>query len=145
MGGALPVSTHDEFRQLCAVVTSGWLTDEERIRLEAHLAQCRECRTALREYDCVARVGMPCLADDFPAALLDDPEDWSEEAAREEFFKRLDLVSERGSAGRDPHYGLGVRRIELKSLEGKARISPVRLALPYAAAIALAASTGWLG
>jgi hypothetical protein len=141
----MPVSTHDEFRQLCAVATSGCLTDEERIRLEAHLAQCRECRTALHEYDYVARVGIPGLADDFPVALSDDPENWSEETAREEFFERLDLVSERDFPGRDPHYGLGVRRIELKSPEGKARISPARLALPYAAAIVLAASMGWLG
>ena len=141
----MPVSTHDEFRQLCAVATSGCLTDEERVRLEMHLTQCRECRAALREFDFVARVGMPYLVDDFPVALSDDPEDWSEEAAREKFFERLDLVSERGSPGRDPHYGLGVRRIELKSPEGKVRISLSRLALPYAAAVVLAASMGWLG
>jgi len=145
MGGTLPVSTHDEFRQLCAVATSGWLTDEERIRLEAHLAQCRECRTALREYDYVAGVGMPGLADDFPVALSDDREDWPAEAAREEFFERLDSVSERGFAGRDPDYGLGVRRIGLTSSKGKVRRSPARLALSYAAAIVLAASIGWLG
>jgi len=139
------VSTHEEFRQLCAVATSGCLTDEERVRLELHLVQCRECRTALREFDWVARIGMPCLADDFPVALSDDPEDWSEEAAREEFFERLDLVSEHGSPGRDTHYGLGIRRIEIKSPEGKMRIWPARLALPYAAAIVLAAGMGWLG
>jgi len=139
------VSTHDEFRQLCAVAASGCLTDQERVRLEMHLAQCRECRTALREYDYVARVGMPGLADDFPVALSDDPQDWSAEVAREEFFERLDLVSERGSPGFDSHFGLGVRRIEVKSPEGKARMSAARLALPYAAAIVLAASMGWLG
>lgn len=141
----MPVSTHDEFRQLCAVATSGCLTDEERVRLEMHLTQCRECRAALREFDFVARVGMPYLVDDFPVALSDDPEDWSEEAAREEFFERLDSGSERGSAGRDPDYGLGVRQIGLTSSEGKVRRSLARLVLSHAVAIVLAASIGWLG
>jgi uncharacterized protein YoxC len=141
----MPVSTHDEFRQLCAVATSGCLTDEERVRLEMHLTQCRECRAALREFDFVARVGVPYLVDDFPVALSDDPADWSEEAAREEFFARLDSVSERGSAGSDPDYGLAVRRIGLTSSEGKVRRSLARLILSYAAAIVLAAGIGWLG
>ncbi len=140
----MPVSSHDEFRQLCAVATSGCLTAEERVRLDRHLTQCSECRTALHEYDSVARAGMPCLADDFPVALSDNPEDWSEEAAREEFFARLDLVS-RGSPGGDSDCGLSVRRIDLKSPKGKVRISPATLVLPYAAAIVLAASMGWLG
>jgi uncharacterized protein YoxC len=141
----MSVSIHDEFRQLCAVATSGCLTDEEQVRLEKHLVQCRECRTALREYDYVAKTGMPGLADDFPVALSDDLEGWSEEGARKEFFARLDSGDERGSAGGDSDYRLNVRRIELKSSKGKVRISPARLVLPCAAAILLAAGMGWFG
>jgi uncharacterized protein YoxC len=141
----MPVSTHEEFRQLCAVATSGCLTDEERVKLEMHLTQCGECRTYLREYDFAARVGTPYLVDDFPVGLSDDLEDWSEEAARDEFFERLDSVSERVSAGRNPDYRLCGRRIQLKSPEGRVWTSPARLALPYAAAIVLAASMGWVG
>lgn len=140
------MSTHEEFRELCALATSGGLTDEEGVRLETHLVQCRECRLALREYHWVARVAMPAMADDFPVPLPDDPEDWSEEVAREEFFERLDLANGSGTAGRELHYRSNVRPIELKSPIGKVPIWPVRLSLPYAAAgIVLAASIGWLG
>lgn len=141
----MSVSTHEELRQLCALSTSACLTDEERTRLEMHLEECPDCRIALREYDRVAKVVMPGLADDFPVGLSEDTEDWSEEAARDEFFARLDSTREQGSPGRDPHYGWGVRRINLKSPEGKARISPARLAIPYVAAVVLAGSIGWLG
>src|SRR5260370_12359177 len=89
---------------------------------------------------------MPSMADDFPVPLPDDPEDWSEEVAREEFFERLDLANGSGSAGRDLLYKSNGRPVELKSPKGKAPIWPVRLSLPYAAAgIVMAASMGWLG
>ena len=140
------MSTHEEFRQLCAVATSGRLTDEEQERLESHLVQCRECRFALREYDWVARVAMPSMADDFPDPLPDDPEDWSEELAREEFFERLDLAGGSRSAGCDLQYRLNGRRIDLESPRGQVPIWPVRLSVLYAAAaIVLATSMGWLG
>jgi len=144
----MSLNTHEEFRHLCAIATSGCLTDAEQVRLETHLAQCGECRRALREYDLVAQVGMPALADDFPGTLPDDllaDSDWSPEAAREEFFSRLDLVGQHDSPGRDPQRGLGVQRSELNSLGSKVRRSPARHALPYVAAILLAAGVGWWG
>lgn len=52
---------HDEFLELCAVSTSGDLTKEEQKRLEKHLAGCRECRQALREFQAVADIGVPLL------------------------------------------------------------------------------------
>jgi hypothetical protein len=86
------------------------------------------------------------MADDFPVPLPDDPEDWSEEVAREEFFKRLNLANGSNSAGRDLQYRSDGRCIELKSPKGKGPIWPVRLSVPYAAAtIVLATSMGWFG
>ena len=39
---------HEEFLELCAVSTSGDLTEEEQNKLKAHLAGCAECRQALK-------------------------------------------------------------------------------------------------
>jgi hypothetical protein len=53
---------HEEFLELCAVSTSGDLTEEEQKKLQAHLAGCAECRQALREFEAAVDVGVPLLA-----------------------------------------------------------------------------------
>ena len=53
---------HEEFLELCAVSTSGDLTDEERKKLQDHLSGCPECRQALKEFEAVADVGVPLLS-----------------------------------------------------------------------------------
>ncbi|HSZ00421.1 MAG TPA: anti-sigma factor [Terriglobales bacterium] len=52
---------HDKFIEMCAISTSGDLTEEERMDLHAHLAECPECRQALKEFEAAADVGMPLL------------------------------------------------------------------------------------
>ena len=42
------MGAHEEFLELCAVSTSGDLTEEEQKKLKAHLAGCPECRQALK-------------------------------------------------------------------------------------------------
>jgi cytidine deaminase len=42
---------HEEFLELCAVSTSGDLTEEEQKKLKEHLSECGECRQALREFE----------------------------------------------------------------------------------------------
>jgi Skp family chaperone for outer membrane proteins len=53
---------HNEFLELCAVSTSGELSEQERKKLEAHLAGCAECRQALKEFEAAVDVGVPFLA-----------------------------------------------------------------------------------
>jgi hypothetical protein len=53
---------HEEFLELCAVSTSGDLTDEEQEKLQAHLSGCAECRKALKEFEAAVDVGVPLLA-----------------------------------------------------------------------------------
>jgi anti-sigma factor RsiW len=53
---------HDEFLELCALSTSGDLTEKEQEKLQAHLAQCAECRQALREFEAAVDVGVPLLS-----------------------------------------------------------------------------------
>jgi hypothetical protein len=52
---------HDKFLELCAISTSGDLTEEEQENLRAHLADCSECRQALKEFEAAADIGMPLL------------------------------------------------------------------------------------
>lgn len=53
---------HEEFLELCAVSTSGDLTEEEQSKLKAHLAGCPECRQALKEFEAAVDLGVPLLA-----------------------------------------------------------------------------------
>jgi hypothetical protein len=52
---------HNRFLELCAISTSGDLTVEEQKILLGHLAECPECRQALKEFEAAAGIGMPLL------------------------------------------------------------------------------------
>jgi hypothetical protein len=65
------VRPHEEFLELCAVSTSGDLTEEERQRLEEHLIGCFECRQALREFEAAADVGVPLLSSELSPPSFD--------------------------------------------------------------------------
>jgi hypothetical protein len=58
---------HEEFLELCAVSTSGELSEEEQKRLRDHLASCAECRQALQEFEAAAYIGVPLLASELSA------------------------------------------------------------------------------
>ena len=80
-------SSHDEFLELCALSTSGQLTEEEQTRLQAHLAVCPSCREAMEQYDAVVSETIPALAPG-PENVESDPS-WSQEQAEAAFFQRL--------------------------------------------------------
>lgn len=64
---------HEEFLELCAVSTSGELSEEERKRLQDHLVTCADCRQALREFEAVADIGVPLLASELSTPTLNEP------------------------------------------------------------------------
>ena len=84
----LPSSPHDEFLELCAVSTSGQLTDEEQNRLKEHLAVCPACREALREYESVVSDAIPTIGAD-QSSRIDPGPGWSLSRAEKAFFDRL--------------------------------------------------------
>jgi hypothetical protein len=62
---------HEGFLELCAVSTTGELTEQEQQRLQDHLATCAECRQAAQEFGTVADTGIPLLSSalsGFPAS-----------------------------------------------------------------------------
>jgi hypothetical protein len=63
--------SHDEFLELCAISTSGSLRDEERKKLDHHLAGCLACRQALNEFETVTDIGVPLLSSALAATHSD--------------------------------------------------------------------------
>ena len=63
---------HEEFLELCAVSTSGDLTEEEQKKLKAHLAGCAECRQALKEFEAAVDLGVPFLASKLAAVPTEE-------------------------------------------------------------------------
>lgn len=135
---------HEEFRELCALATSGCLTAEEQTRLKAHLASCPECRDTAREYETVARQGIPSLAADFPEDVSQVPFGWSEERAYQDFLRDSDKGSSAPQAVYCPEPCQSSSTIvPLRST----RLWPGQLSrlLPYAAGIVLAVLAGLWG
>ena len=80
---------HDEFLELCAVSTSGELTEEEQKRLQDHLAVCPACREAIQQYESVVGHEIPAMAAKEVPEDLDPGPSWSQERAEAAFFERL--------------------------------------------------------
>lgn len=104
---------HEYYSELCALATSGTLTDPEWSQLKTHLAQCDECKAAVQEYREIARTGMALLMPDRPPDGSEDPaQAWSTESAKQELFGRI----ARGEAFPDAHprAGLGMHRARVR-------------------------------
>jgi hypothetical protein len=139
------VIAHEEFRELCALATTGCLTSEEQVRLEAHLASCAECRKAAHDYEKVVRIGVSSLATDFPDQSPHVPFGWSEERAYQDFLARLQSQSPHLQTPRELQQTKCYTSTAVRTRTTPSwRAAQSRL-LPYAAAIAVALLTGFLG
>ena len=88
----LPSGPHDEFLELCAVSTSGQLSEEDEKRLREHLAHCPECRDALRDFESVVHDTIPAIGAEQAAeqsSRVDPGPAWSQSKAEKAFFERL--------------------------------------------------------
>lgn len=59
---------HDEFLELCAISTTGELSEAEQKRLSEHLTACSECQKALAEFEAAAAIGAPLVAAELGAS-----------------------------------------------------------------------------
>ena len=84
----MPSGPHDEFLELCAVSTSGQLSEEERNRLKEHLAVCPACRETLREYEWVVNDTIPAIGAE-QSSRIDPGPGFSQSKAEKAFFERL--------------------------------------------------------
>ena len=87
---------HEEFLALCALSTSGELSDCEHERLEEHLLLCHECRDAKRIFEEVVDAVIPVIAGD----KFDNKDDTADthwlDQAEAKFFRRLALEKAEG-------------------------------------------------
>jgi hypothetical protein len=133
---------HDEFLELCAVSTSGDLTEAEKAKLEKHVADCGECREALKEFQAAAGIGSPLFAAEASGASPQETEAWSVDVAEAKLRERLDRQNNPpGAKSNGPD---SVRADEFPERNGKPRLSEYwnTVWLPFAAAILLAATLG---
>ena len=96
VGALIPSGPHDEFLELCAVSTSGQLSQEDQARLQEHLAVCSACRNALREYESLVNEVIPAIAADDTSETGPGPS-WSQAKAEKAFFERLAQEEKRES------------------------------------------------
>src|SRR5260370_24094780 len=82
-----PTGDHQPYVELCALATSGTLSDQERCRLKAHLDHCADCRKLVQEYREIARTGMALLMPEQTADYqINAHPSWSPEAATHELL-----------------------------------------------------------
>jgi hypothetical protein len=86
---------HEEFLELCAVLTSGNLSKQEQKKLREHLAICSECSEAMKQFETVVDYTIPALAPELaPETPKEDPS-FSLDAAETSFLKRLSEEDEK--------------------------------------------------
>jgi hypothetical protein len=106
---------HDEFLELCAISTSGQLSEEDQRRLQEHLAVCSSCRSALQQYEAIIRHAIPAMGAEETPEHLEAGGDWSEKQAESTLFARI--AREEGGGGIErngpipPHRETGSRRV----------------------------------
>ena len=106
---------HDEFLKLCAVSTSGQLTEEDQRRLQEHLVVCATCREALQQYEAIIRHAIPAMgAEETPENLEAGPR-WSEKQAESALFEHIARDEGGGGIERNgpipPHRETSARRV----------------------------------
>ena len=92
------IEPHDEFLELCAISTSGQLSEEDQRRLQEHLVGCSSCREALQQYEAIIRHAIPAIAaeEEIPENL-EVGRRWSEKQAESTLFERI--AQEEGKPG----------------------------------------------
>ena len=79
------MEAHEKFLELCALSTSGDLTEEEQRELQSHLSGCAECRQAIKEIEAAVDIGVPLLAPKLTVAP-DEAGEFSEAGPTESSF-----------------------------------------------------------
>ncbi|MHB8413386.1 MAG: zf-HC2 domain-containing protein [Candidatus Acidiferrales bacterium] len=133
---------HDEFIELCALSTSGDLSQEEQRRLKEHLAVCPECRQALKEFEAVVDVGVPLLSSE----LSQLPSEQSNVPLREGIpavpSKGMSLTASSDRASGPQRQGNMVTAVSYRSGRPRPQLNWNLAWLPFAAALLLTIALG---
>jgi hypothetical protein len=128
---------HEEFLELCAVSTSGDLTEEEQKKLQAHLAGCPACRQALKEFEAAVDLGVPLLLSTLAGAPTEQSERRRERPV--ELASSTVPASDRGRTEAQPPGAEGKRAFAFAHQGGhrQTRVNWNYVWLPFAACIVL--------
>jgi Putative zinc-finger len=136
------MSSHEEFRELCAAATAGELSADEHVRLEAHLARCTDCRQAMHEYAAAAQIATAAFAQDFAAKDEAADRSWSTENAEQTFFRRLDQEQEAQKSEGINNEHPGQRKLGKRFTYHPWHIQSREIWVPFTAAVLLAVASG---
>ena len=131
---------HEEFLQLCAAATAGELSAEERVKLDAHIAECPGCRQAMKEYEAAAIYGVSALATEVARNEEAGDGAWSVADAETRFFKRFyreNIISTAGEQTGSDRLRVG-RRFTYRPSQVRWR----EVWMPFAAAVLLVIALG---
>jgi hypothetical protein len=143
-GGAYPnMQPHDEFLELCAVSTSGDLSQEEQNKLNAHLAGCAECRQALKEFEVAVEVGLPLLSSRLSGVGSDEFGSFRKNFAEQSRLESPGAISSRPKATVQP--GFDQRGFAFAKASARSRVNWGYLWMSFAACIVLTIALGIYG
>ena len=80
---------HDEFLELCALSTSGELTEVEQTKLDEHLSVCSACREAIKHYKSLVVHTIPAIAAEQTPETIDPGPNWSQQRAEAALLNRM--------------------------------------------------------
>jgi hypothetical protein len=117
---ALPeTEAHNEFLELCALSTSGELSQAEQKKLEQHLAVCPSCRQSLQQYESVIDQAIPTIGAHEDLESLSPGPGWSAKEAEQRFLDRLAGEKEEEPRGNANHNG-----VKLSPFSGRLPLLP---------------------
>jgi Putative zinc-finger len=131
---------HEEFLELCAISTTGELTEDEQMELREHLAVCSECRQALAEFETVADVGVPLLSAELAAPNL--PERTARAAEVPEPLPAAVLTIEGLESDRDPAEHSTSSILAHRNGHHRSEMNWNYVWMPFAAAVVLTVALG---
>jgi len=132
---------HDKFVELCAISTSGDLTEEEQKDLEAHLAECPDCQQALKEFEAAVDIGVPLLHSQLSSPESFEPNPPSTEAAKAAVACATGHI-EAGRLEREPIEQSSGLRFPHRNGHRQMQIHWNYVWMPFAAAVVLTVALG---
>src|ERR1700687_1181734 len=135
------MEAHDKLLDLCAVSTSGELTEEKQRALGAHLAKCPSCRESLKQFEAAVSIGVPLLHSQLLSL------DSSESGAAPAELSTTTSIRSTARVELAPNGQGAVQRGGGFGLAGANGLSPIQVNwnyvwMPFAAAVVLMAALG---
>ncbi len=126
----------EHYFELCALATTGTLTDSEWSQLKSHMLECRDCADVLQKYREIARTGMSLLLSEESVKDHDGQESWTPELAKKDLLARI-ARGEQVGWSHDP--ALEAQHRERSSLWAYFRILRWPVTFRYAVSFAVSA------